>query len=84
MKWYLITFRSVTYAQRGEKVLRKAGVACTLQRTPKGLSDRGCSYCLRLKGADALNAVQLLRRSRVEFGKLFAMNDNGTGEEREV
>ena len=30
-----ITFRSVTYAQRGERVLSGSGIGSTLQRTPK-------------------------------------------------
>ena len=35
MKFYYITFRSVTYAQRGEQILHKEGIRCTLLRTPK-------------------------------------------------
>ena len=31
---YVITFRSVTYAQRAEQLLKKAGFRCYLQRTP--------------------------------------------------
>ena len=34
MKFFYITFRSVTYAQRGERTLQKAGLRCTLLRTP--------------------------------------------------
>ena len=29
-----ITFRSVTVAQRGERLLRSGGIDCVLQRTP--------------------------------------------------
>ena len=34
MKFYYLTFRSVTFAQRGEKLLQKSGIRCTLLRTP--------------------------------------------------
>ena len=30
-----ITFRSVTVAQRGERLLRSGGIDCVLQRTPR-------------------------------------------------
>ena len=41
MKVYYITFRSVTYAQRGEKVLQKSGVRVALLRTPKWMENQG-------------------------------------------
>ena len=37
----LITFRSVTPAQRGENLLRREGITCSLQRTPKVLAEQG-------------------------------------------
>lgn len=68
---WLITFRSVTFAQRGQARLRKAGIDSSIQRTPAGLSDRGCSYCLRLRQWDISQAVQLLGDS---YSKVFAQN----------
>ena len=46
---WLITFRSVTLAQKGERALKQAEIFCSLQRTPKMLSERGCGYCLRIR-----------------------------------
>lgn len=79
---WLITFRSVTYAQRGEKVLRNGKISCRLQRTPKHLTERGCGYCLRIQGIDAPNAVSLLRRDRLAYEKLYALKEDGSTEER--
>ena len=76
-----ITFRSVTYAQRGEMLMKRAGVGCTLRRTPKALADRGCGYSLRLRAGDAQRAVSLLREHSVAFGKVFAVTASGEGEE---
>ena len=42
MKNCIITFRSVTPAQRAEETLRRAGVECAVQRTPKWMEDKGC------------------------------------------
>lgn len=83
MDW-LITFRSVTYAQRGERLLGRAGVDCHLQRTPRELSQRGCGYCLAVRGQDAMAAVELLREQEVPFGKLYAQTGSGAMEEREL
>ena len=78
----LITFRSVTFAQKGERVLQKAGIDCTLQRTPKELSKQGCGYCLRVRAKDVMNAVELLRENQVSYGKTYALKGDGRPEER--
>ena len=40
MKQYMITFRSVTYAQRGERSLGKRGISVSLGRTPKWMEQQ--------------------------------------------
>jgi hypothetical protein len=72
MKTEFITFRSVTPAQRGQRVLQKAGVDVILQRTPRFMEERGCGYCLRLRPGDLHRAVELLRRENVVFSKVYA------------
>ena len=79
---WLITFRSVTFAQRGERSLRSRNIPCTMQRTPKKLTERGCGYCLRLRGADALSAVEILRREKLPYEKVYALGEDGSTEER--
>lgn len=79
---WLITFRSVTFAQKGERLLKKTGIECTLQRTPRELSERGCGYCLRIRARDAMTAVELLRENGVTYGKTYAMTEGGRPEER--
>ena len=53
-----------------------------MQRTPKKLTERGCGYCLRLRGADALKAVEVLHREKLSYEKVYAVNDDGITEER--
>ena len=81
MRFCYITFRSVTLAQRGERTLRKAGVECSIQRTPRWMEERGCGYCLRLRPRDTLKAVELLQGGNVLFSKVFTANDQGSVEE---
>lgn len=84
MKMYYITFRSVTYAQRGERVLRQGGVECMMQRTPKWMEQRGCGYCLRVRPGDALRALELLQKANAPYSKLYAQTDTGKVEEMPV
>lgn len=79
---WLITFRSVTFAQRGEKVLRSRDIQCVMQRTPKKLTERGCGYCLRIRDADAFRAVEILHREKLSYEKVYAVSGDGITEER--
>jgi hypothetical protein len=81
MKFYFITFRSVTFAQRGEQVLNKAGIRCTLQRTPRWMESQGCGYSLRIWTADVKASVELLRDEGVPMRKVYVQGDNGMLEE---
>ena len=84
MKNCIITFRSVTTAQRAEDVLRRTGVECTVQRTPKWMEEKGCGYSVRLQQADVMAAVVLLRQSGIGYKKVYAMTDGGTPEELRI
>ena len=81
MKFCFITFRSVTFAQSGQRSLKRVGIDTVLRRTPKGLEQRGCGYCLQLRENLALQAVDQLRLEGIEFSKLYRFRENGTGEE---
>ena len=81
MKNYFITFRSVTFAQKGERVLKRSGINCLLRRTPKALTTRECGYCLQLRPVDFQQALALLEAAQVQFGKIYAMDFAGEFEE---
>lgn len=75
---YIITFRSVTYAQRGEGILRGARYRCSLGRTPRWMEEQGCGYALRIHCEDVQQAVQLLRREKINIRRVYAQNQDGT------
>ncbi|MBR2309817.1 MAG: DUF3343 domain-containing protein [Oscillospiraceae bacterium] len=81
MEEYMITFRSVTPAQRGEALLRQAGYLCRLQRTPKWMENQGCGYSLRLRGQGAAEGARLLRERKIPFRKLYRVGETGSPEE---
>ena len=81
MHFCLITFRSITPAQRGERILRQAGLDVTIARTPKWMEEQGCGYSLRLRCADAIRCVEKMREMKIGFRKIYRLKDNGTAEE---
>ena len=81
MKNCLLTFRSVTPAQRAEGILKRAGIACALQRTSRWMEEKGCGYSLRLNCQDIMAAALLLRDAGIGFRKAYSLKDNGMPEE---
>jgi len=81
MNYYFITFRSVTFAQRGERLLQGGGIRCMLQRTPRWMEEQGCGYALRLRTRDVKAAVDLLRRNQVPLRKIYLQRGEGQMEE---
>ena len=78
---YYITFRSVTPAQRGENVLRRAGFECSIRRTPKWMEEKGCGYSLQVRSQDAPRCAELLREGQVPYRKIYLRRENGGMEE---
>lgn len=72
MEYDLILARSVTYAQRMQRALNRAGIRSQLFRAPRDLTDLG----LRLCGADLAlrsgTALPLLRREELAPAELCA------------
>lgn len=81
MDVYLITFRSVTYAQRAERVLSQAGMRCSVQRTPRWMEEQGCGYSVRVQTAQPEQAAALLRQAQLPMRKLYIRHPDGELEE---
>ena len=81
MKLCMITFRSVTPAQRGEGLLRRAGMDCSIQRTPRWMEEQGCGYSLPIRCQDVMPALEILRSNDVSFRKVYLKRETGKMEE---
>lgn len=81
MKFCMITFRSVTPAQRGENALRRAGFECSIQRTPRWMEEQGCGYSLRVRCQDAASCTEILTAAEIPFRKVYLRRENGKVEE---
>ena len=71
MEYYLILARSVTYAQRMQRVLERTGVRCQIFRAPRDLTDRGCAYALRLAVPELSRALTALHRASLDPVQIF-------------
>ena len=80
MRAYFITFRSITYAQRGKAVLDQSGISNTMGRTPRWMEEKGCGYSLRVPAEVGPAAVGLLERWHVPYNKVY---QRGPGEKLE-
>lgn len=79
----MITFRSVTPAQRAERLMRGAGIHCNLGRTPRWMEEQGCGYSLRVQYRELESVLVLLRENKVAFRKVYLRRENGNMEELE-
>ena len=79
----LITFRSITRAQRGAELLLQIGIRCRMQRTPAVLAEQGCGYVLQVAAAQLRDAVETLRQNGVVFRRVYLMRD-GAYQEMDV
>ena len=81
MRFYFITFRSVTYAQRAEKLLSQRGYRVSIRRTPRWMEEQGCGYALKLWSGDIFPIVKLLRENQVQLHKVYVQQEDGQMEE---
>ena len=73
----MITFRSVTPAQRGELLLSRSGIACAIHRTPHVLAEQGCGYSLDVNRIELHRALELLRGRGIPFRKAYCTDQEG-------
>ena len=84
MKFYYITFRSITFAQRGERLAREQGFRCNLLRTPRWMEEQGCGYCLRFWTEDVGPVRNLLRQNQIPMRKIYIQGRDGQLEETDL
>lgn len=72
MEQYLILARSVTFAQRMQRAMEKAGVRSRMFRAPRDLTERGCAYVLKINAADLTPALIAIRRASLDPVQIFS------------
>ena len=78
MLYYLIVCRSLTYAQRTAAALERAGITARFFRPPMGLTDRGCSYAVRIADGYLPTALERLRAEGLLPMRVFYAGSDGS------
>lgn len=82
MEEYLLIARSVTQAQRIQRILRRAGISVAMTRAPMELTGgQGCSYALRIRPGVLDNALRTIRGAGLPSVSIFFFTQ---GQYREV
>ena len=81
MKTYFVTFRSVTFAQRAERLLQKQNLRAGVMRTPRWMEEQGCGYALKLWTQDISAVVVLLRENQILLRRVYRQQEDGNLEE---
>lgn len=75
------TFRSVTTAMRGSRILEGVGISSITVRTPKYLQQQGCGYSLRVRGEATARAKQALEQAEIRYSRIYRKDENGAWRE---
>lgn len=78
MPYYLITSRSLTYAQRTARVLERGGITAQVQRAPAEIAGEGCGYCVRVSQRALADAAQRLRTAGLPIKHVYAVDPDET------
>lgn len=76
--YYLLLSRSITHAQRMSRTLERAGITARFFRPPMGLTDRGCSYAVRVGEGQLPGALDRLRSEGLAPMRVFYAAGDGS------
>ena len=75
---YLLMFRSLTYAQRGARLLERAGVTGTVTRMPRAAAVHGCAYGVLVSLAQFGRATDVLSSGGLLPERIYFRDDDGS------
>lgn len=81
MFYHLIVCRSLTHAQKTASALEKAGIPGRVLRTPKGVSEEGCSHSVRVLQRDFPRALERLKEVGLMPKRVFVTVEEGKYQE---
>lgn len=73
----LILFKSVTYAQRGGRVLAQKGISSYMIRSQAALGGGSCSYALKVRPETLSKALAVLNETNIPYGKVYQTDPMG-------
>lgn len=81
LRYYIITCRSLTYAQRAARLLERSGLTATVAKVPQQLVSSGCGYGVRIHAQQLERARRILQQGEIAIGKILALDEDGAAVE---
>lgn len=78
MDRFVIMCRSISYAQRGERLLGRNNIGSYIVKAPQHITSEGCSYGLRVGEKNWDKALTVLKNAGIRVGKIFRINSDGS------
>ncbi len=75
MVHYLISCRSLTWAQRMGRTLERAGITAGIIRAPHDRIPEGCGYCLRISEKNLSRALLTLNAAGYDKSRIIVYRD---------
>ena len=75
MEKVLILCRSMTHAQRSQRLLERNGIVSSLVKAPVNLTRSGCGYALILRRHGA-EGIRILKDADMLSGKIYEKNND--------
>ena len=74
---FILTYRSLTLAQKAARQLLHEGIPASVQRTPPELSEAGCSNAVKIRMYSPLRAIAAAERAGAAPTKIYTVAKNG-------
>ena len=67
----VIIFKSVTYAQRAERLLAKNGIVSNVMKAPFGRNSGACAYAVRINDKNIVKALGIIKESGLSYTDMY-------------
>lgn len=81
MVYYLIICRSLTYAQKTEAALERAGITAHIMRSPRTIAGTGCSHAVKISERRLADALTVLKRVGMTPERVYIISADGSYKE---
>ena len=74
----VIIFKSVTYAQRAERLLAKNGIVSNVMKAPFGKNSGACAYAVRINDKNIVKALGIIKESGLSYTDIMIKQADGS------
>ncbi|MDR1130896.1 MAG: DUF3343 domain-containing protein [Oscillospiraceae bacterium] len=77
MLHYLLTCRSLTYAQSASRALERTGITAIITKAPKSAAGRGCAYCVKVAERHLVKAISAFKDAGLGPPRVLLVSHDG-------